>query len=284
MHIFVTINTMIMIYNLGLSKYILLIVVFLISFVGYAQTEEEEANLPVKVHHIEPLYIDLVRDLGARKGEKELNVGAEFINTKSYSVYELLAEYEFAPIHRLGLEIETGFSFYDGFGSAGVIPKNKMDALKLSGQYSFYVSEKYKTTMALGYAQVFEFTDFDSYSSSRFIQELVYSPFFIAAKRWGAQFHTIIFTGPEFKHKINTDYTNVDWQFHTSFFYEIPSSSHFLGIEFNKRLVDSEFEMTMRPQAKLQINEALALGIVTGFPLTKSDEKFSTFFRVIYEL
>lgn len=42
--------------------------------------------------------------------------------------------------------------------------------------------------------------------------------------------------------------------------------------------------MTMRPQAKLQINEAWALGIVTGFPLTKSEEKFSSFFRVIYEL
>lgn len=42
--------------------------------------------------------------------------------------------------------------------------------------------------------------------------------------------------------------------------------------------------MTMRPQAKLQINETLALGIVTGFPLTENEEKFSSFFRVIYEL
>jgi hypothetical protein len=30
---------------------------------------------PYKVLHAEPLYIDLIRDLGARKGEKEWNVG-----------------------------------------------------------------------------------------------------------------------------------------------------------------------------------------------------------------
>lgn len=250
---------------------------------SYAQTEEE-ADLPAKVHHIEPLYIDLVRDLGARKGEKELNIGAEFINTSSYSIFKTLAEYEFAPINRLGLEIEGNFSFYDGYSDAENVPENKMDELKLSAQYSFYVSPKYQTTLAIGYAQIFELTDFNKYSSSTFVQELVYSPFFIAAKRWGDNFHTLIFLGPEFKHKLKTDVTHVDWQINTSFHYEIPNSSHFLGIEVNKAFVDSKFEMTLRPQAKLQINEALALGIVTGFPITKSEEKFSSFFRVIYEL
>jgi len=272
-----------MIKLLSFRKYFILIVVVFINAVGYAQTEEE-TELPVKVHHIEPLYIDLVRDLGARKGEKEINIGGEFVNTSSYSIFKTLAEYEFAPINRLGLEIEADFSFYDGYTDEEIIPGNSMDELKLSAQYSFYVSPKHKTTLAIGYAQIFELTDFDKYSSSTFVQELVYSPFFIAAKRWGDSFHTLILLGPEFKHKLKTDYTDVDWQINTSFHYEIPNSSHFLGIEFNKAFVDSKFEMTMRPQAKLQINEALALGIVTGFPLTKSEEKFSSFFRVIYEL
>src|SRR5690625_6772580 len=91
--------------KLGFRKYIFLCVVTFVSFVGSAQTEEE-AKLPEKVHHIEPLYIDLVRDLGARRGEKELNIGGEFVNTSSYSIYKMLAEYEFAPIDRLGLEID----------------------------------------------------------------------------------------------------------------------------------------------------------------------------------
>ena len=33
---------------------------------------QENKSLPDKVHHTEPLYNDLVRDLGARKREKEL--------------------------------------------------------------------------------------------------------------------------------------------------------------------------------------------------------------------
>ena len=51
----------------------------LIGNIGYAQTSNN-TNLPPKVEHMEPLYIDLVRDLGARKGEKELNLGSDFIN------------------------------------------------------------------------------------------------------------------------------------------------------------------------------------------------------------
>ena len=33
---------------------------------------------PAKISHAEPLYLDLVRDLGARKGEREWNVGTQF--------------------------------------------------------------------------------------------------------------------------------------------------------------------------------------------------------------
>lgn len=125
---------------------------------------------------------------------------------------------------------------------------------------------------------------FENYDDSPLITGLQYSPFIVAAKRWGANFHTLIFAGPIFKHEFNTEYTDVDWQFNTSFDYQIPNSPHFVGIEFNKELVDGKFEMVMRPQGKIQINKALAIGLVAGFPITKSEDKFSSFFRVIYEL
>ena len=35
---------------------------------------DDEEGKPLKLHHAEPLYIDLMRDLGARKGEREWNV------------------------------------------------------------------------------------------------------------------------------------------------------------------------------------------------------------------
>ena len=237
-----------------------------------------------KVHHIEPLFLDLVRDLGARKGEKEFNVGADFVNTTTYSQYDVLAEYEFAPIDRLGLEIETDFSFYNQISDVEEIPQNKLDNIRIAAQYSFYVSPKYNTTVALGYTQVVKFIDFENSNNNQLVTGLQYIPSIIAAKRWGDQFHTLLLAGPILKHTLDTEFTDVDWQFNTSVDYEIPNSSHFIGIEFNKKIVDSEFRMTMRPQGKIQINEGLAIGLVAGFPITKSQQKFSSFFRVIYEL
>jgi|GEM_PF-3306464 hypothetical protein len=35
----------------------------------------EDSDKPFKVLHAEPLFIDLIRDLGARKGERKWNVG-----------------------------------------------------------------------------------------------------------------------------------------------------------------------------------------------------------------
>ncbi|QOW09316.1 phosphoribosylformylglycinamidine synthase [Kaistella flava (ex Peng et al. 2021)] len=268
------------------SGNLILLVLLFCSIATNAQ-EQPISNPPVKipkVHHIEPLYIDLVRDLGARKGEKELNLAGDFKNTSDYSEYGVLAEYEFAPIDRLGLEVETDFSFFKRISDAQVIPKNRFDNLRLSAQYSFYVSPKYNTTLAIGYTQVFGFTAFEDLDDKPLIKGLQYCPFFIAAKRWGSSIHTLIFAGPIFKHRFNTDYTNVDWQINTSIDYAIPNSSNFVGIEFNKEIVDGKFEMTMRPQGKIQINKALALGLVAGFPITKSKEKFSSFFRLIYEL
>lgn len=262
----------------------LIMALVLLSAIGFSQTENKPKVLD-KVKHIEPLFIDLVRDLGARKGEKEINVAGDFTNVKhGYSEYGLLAEYEFAPLNRLGLEIETDFIFYRRTTSEIAIPENSLENLRLSAQYSFYVSTKYNTTLALGYTQVFDFTDFKSYDDSQFVTGLVYSPFFVAAKRWGNNFHTLLLTGPLFRHDFHTDFTDVDWQINLSFFYSIPNSSHFVGIEFNKQLENGHLDMVMRPQAKLQINHDLAIGFVAGFPLTKSENGFSSFFRVIYEL
>ena len=67
---------------------------------------------PDKVLHAEPLYIDLIRDLGARKAEKEWNVGLGLTDNLRFDSYQALVEYEWAPIDRLGLEVELPFTFY----------------------------------------------------------------------------------------------------------------------------------------------------------------------------
>ena len=71
-----------------------------------------EEKSPLKLLHAEPLYIDLIRDLGARKGEREWNIGMGLTDNLNFDEVELLVEYEWAPINRLGLEVEVPISFY----------------------------------------------------------------------------------------------------------------------------------------------------------------------------
>jgi hypothetical protein len=175
----------------------------------YIDAVENKPGKP-KVLHAEPLYIDLIRDLGARKGEKEWNVGLGLTDNQSFDEYLALVEYEWAPIDRLGLEVELPFSFYYPVNGNQTAPNNRLNSLKLAAQYTFLVSEKANTSLALGYIHEFELTDFNSYNSDRFVTGNVYNPFFVGAKRWGNNFHTLVYTGPMFFHHF------ADNQTHTS--------------------------------------------------------------------
>jgi len=248
-----------------------------------AETENKSKERP-KVLHAEPLFIDLIRDLGARKGEKEWNVGIGITDKREFDEYIALVEYEWAPIDRLGLEIELPFSFFDPTENGANAPSSKLQSLKLAAQYTFLVSEKHKTSLAFGYLHEFELTDFKRYSSSRFHTGNIYNPFFIAAKRWGNNFHTLIYTGPQFIQHFNTNNWETIWQFNTNFHYMISGTRNFIGVEFNKELNNKgDFDMVMRPQMRLGVTDNLLIGIVTGIPLARENERFSTFLRVIYE-
>lgn len=246
--------------------------------------EVEEKKEPVKVLHAEPLYIDLIRDLGARKGEKEWNVGVGLIDNNDYDLYEALVEYEWAPIDRLGLEIELPFSFYYPTAESAKAPSNRLNSLKLAAQYSFFVSEKMKTSMAIGYIQEFEFTEFESYGESKFIKGNVYNPFFVAAKRWGNNWHTLLYTGPVFEHHFSDNSIVTNWQINSNLHYMISGTRNFMGVEFNKEILEKgDFDMTIRPQMRVGIADNLLIGIVTGIPISRENQRFSSFLRLIYE-
>ncbi len=247
--------------------------------------EIEKENTPVKVLHAEPLYIDLIRDLGARKGEKEWNVGLGMIDNENFAEYEALIEYEWAPINRLGLEVELPFSiYYQGNNrvSEDSVPKTKLNSLQLAAQYSFFVSEKWKTSMAIGYLHEFELTDFSNYGNKRTYIGNAYKPFFIAAKRWGQNFHTLIYTGPQYFQHFDHPLETV-WQINTSFHYMIPGTRNFIGVEFNKESYENDFDMVIRPQMRVGIADNLLIGIVTGIPVERESQRFSSFIRLVYE-
>lgn len=245
--------------------------------------EVENKHETDKVLHAEPLYIDLIRDLGARKGEREWNVGLGLTDNGNYDAYTALVEYEWAPINRLGLEVEFPFSFYYPTGGSGNAPSSKLDSFKMAAQYSFYVSEKNKTSMALGYIHEFELTEFNKYGNDKFFKGNVYNPFFVAAKRWGNNFHTLLYTGPAITHHFGERKLHTSWQINSNFHYMISGTRNFIGLEFNKTIENGDFDMTIRPQMRVGVTDQLMIGIVTGIPIERENERFSTFLRLIYE-
>jgi hypothetical protein len=142
-------------------KTLLLLMIFSAAF---GQTDSLPAQ-PVKVHHAEPLYIDLIRDLGARKGERELNAGWGMEDQRGYVASTGFFEYEFSPVNRLGLEVEVPFTFYKPeyeHKSEEDAPRNRLEGLKLASQYTFLVSPKYNMSMAIGYIHEFRTHSFYS--------------------------------------------------------------------------------------------------------------------------
>ena len=245
--------------------------------------EVEDRQEPDKVLHAEPLYIDLIRDLGARKGEKEWNVAFGLTDYNTFDEYTALVEYEWAPVNRLGLEVELPFSFYYPIAGDGTAPGSKLNSLKLAAQYSFYVSEKRKTSMAIGYIHEFELSEFQTYGKETVFHGNVFNPFFVAAKRWGSNFHSLLYTGPVTSRYRHAGASHTTWQINTNLHYMISGTRNFIGVEFNKSATGSDFDMTIRPQMRLGIAENLLVGIVTGIPVDRERERFSSFIRLIYE-
>lgn len=247
--------------------------------------EVEQAKGKTKVLHAEPLYIDLIRDLGARKGEREWNIGFEMKDNEKFDSYGMLIEYEFAPVNRLGFEVELPFTFYgasSGRSQRSELPGASLNALKLATQYTFLVSDKLNTSLAIGYIHEFTLVAFKAYGREPLYKGDVYSPFFVGAKRWGSNFHSLIYAGPVIEKGRYDLAAHVEWQWNTNIHYMIPGTRNFIGIEFNKTFAD-QFNLLLRPQMRVGLADNLMVGIVSGIPIKRSNERLSSFIRLIYE-
>ena len=246
--------------------------------------EYQKSNQKPKVLHAEPLYIDLIRDLGARKGEKEWNVGFGMQDKRAFDEFHALVEYEWAPIDRLGLEVELPISLYS-FRQGAVaenVPDNKLESLKLASQYTFLVSEKRNLSMALGYIHQFELDGWKKLSTQNHFTGNVFNPFLVAAKRLGSNYHTLIYTGPsiqkEFGKKAEITY-EINWNFH----YMVSGTRNFIGMEINQEIHQGKSIATLRPQMRLGLAENLMIGIVSAIPIQQPDYGLGSFVRIIYE-
>ncbi len=185
----------------------------------------------------------------------------------------------------MGLEVELPFSFYypvNGHDSSA-IPANKLESLKLAAQYTFLVSEKYNTSLAIGYLHEFELTEFNNYGKDKLYKGNIYNPFFIAAKRWGNHFHTLMYAGQVIESNFRNNHREVHAQINSNVHYMVPGTRNFIGVEFNKEVYKNDFDMVIRPQMRLGITDKLMIGIVTGIPVSRENQRFSSFIRLIYE-
>ena len=244
----------------------------------------EDSREPDKVLHAEPLYIDLIRDLGARKGEKEWNLGLGITDQLAFDSYKALIEFEFAPIDRLGLEIELPFTFFSPVKgiSRDSIPSDRLESLQLALQWSFFVNETLATSMALGYLNELEFSDFEQFGNPLF-KGNIYNPFFVIAKRWGNHFHTLVHTGPMLEQDFRSDHWTTSYDLNTNLHFMISGTSNFIGVEFNKTFEEGDFDLTIRPQMRLEIKDDLMIGIVAGIPISREETRLSSFLRLIWE-
>ena len=137
--------------------------------------------------------------------------------------------------------------------------------------------------MAIGYIHEFLLPNFNSYGSSTLITGNGYNPFLVIAKRWGQNFHTLLYTGPQFTHHFSDNATQTNWQINSNIHYMIPGTRNFVGLEFNKEINNNDFDMTIRPQMRVEITDSLLIGIVTGIPINRENQRFSSFLRLIYE-
>lgn len=248
------------------------------------EVEQPTIALRPKVLHAEPLYIDLIRDLGARKGEKEWNVAFGMQDMRKYDEFQALVEYEWAPLDRLGLEVELPFSLYsfrDGSTEASA-PANRLESLKVATQYTFLVSERLNTSLALGYIHEFELVDLSKLGKEDAFKGNIFNPFLVAAKRWGSNYHTLIYTGPRIE-KAFGEKADVGFEVNYNFHYMVSGTRNFLGLEVNQEIHGGRSTTTIRPQMRVGLAHNLMIGIVSAIPVSQPDAGLGSFLRIIYE-
>ncbi len=249
-------------------------------FIAEVQDSEE----PDKVLHAEPLYIDLIRDLGARRGEAEWNIAFDMTDQLLFDRYHVLVEYEWAPADRLGLEIELPMTFYSRLpnGRDALRPSNRIESIKTAIQWSFLVRQRSSLSMAVGYINQLEFSDLDAITSGPVFEGNLFNPFFVVAKRWGDNIHTLLYTGPRTFLGFRDAAWASEWEANLSLHYMITGTRNFVGVETNA-IVWPHINAVIRPQMRVGIAHNLLVGIGVGIPLERAYERLGMFIRLIWE-
>ena len=281
--------------NMSLKMKNKLITVLAISFIALNANAQTDKKDEVELKHYMPLYLDIPAEMNVKKGYKELNIAGGYADFKDFSGQKGLIEYDFAPIDKLGFEIEVPFTFVQekhalpvtdqhSVPEEGSAPSNAM-ALRIGFNYALFASQEAKTSISVGYFNEFELTPFKHFGKP-LLEGNVYNPFIAVAKIWGTRFHTMIYTGTATKQSFEHHETVTAVRFNTILTYRIGKANKesFVGIECNQTWAYGVSGlMVLRPQAQIQVTEKCKLGFVLGVPVATSNHlNASGFMRLIY--
>jgi hypothetical protein len=236
-----------------------------------------------KVFHAEPLFIDLIRDLGARKGEAEWNFGFGLTDNQLYDEYQMLVEYEWAPRDHLGLEIELPVTLHTTFDRSASVPPNQLESLKLATQWTVRVDTAQHVSLAVGYLHEFLLPSSLNEFTRRPLAGHLFNPFGVAAKRWGTSWHTLLYAGPRITRLAGAEWEPLEIQANWNVHYMLPNTRNFIGAELNQSIARRASDVVIRPQMRLGINDSMLMGLAVGVPINRERERLGVFMRLIYE-
>lgn len=244
----------------------------------------ERVTQSPKVYHAEPIAIDLMRDLGARKGEAEWNVGIVQADKNTYDELVAFVEYEWAPINRLGLEVEVPVVLHAPLGTGTApVPRDQIESLKLAGMYTFQVDTARHWSTAVGYLHEVLLNETSRALLRRPVDGQIFNPFLVTAVRWTDNWHTLLYTGPRVVRRSSGGWErpvfDANWNVH----YMVPGTRNFVGLEVNQSIENRRNNFILRPQMRVSINDHFLVGIASGIPINRDKERVGTFIRLIYE-
>lgn len=246
-----------------------------VSFFCLADTNAQKV-LHKAIKHVEPLQLDLVQDLNASKGDKQVEFDLDATGQLYYDEFNLALEYEHALSERSGIKVRIPVSIYHikpNDAPTEERPRNRIESLKIGFQYMLAVVPSIKTSIAAAFIHEFHFHSFKSIKEKGTLTKgLSETAALIIARRWGRRFHSMLYTGPQWKinpHDINRLWLPADLSIH----YQLTKRA-FAGIEYAcKDLIRSEAELF--PQVRIGLNKWLDLGLAASIPYNRKMERIN---------
>ena len=245
-------------YSLNCFKALIAVLVLLLSC-NSVIGQEETVSIP------EPLMFDLVRGLGAKQGELEINALADFpLNNASSRGVEWAPEIEYALFNNFAVELEFPMTNFE------------LEAYKMAIQWTMGTSKNNKFIHGI---QVL---------AEKYIHDDIFELNFlyVPAYRFNTVWSAIGLFGVMVESGSDSPYKNYTIILNTSVFADLNKHT-VLGVEINnsdptfQKIDDNNMELLILPQAHYEFDSGFSLQFGIGPKFSESKTNTSAVLRVI---